>query len=58
MAQEKTVKIEDGQFSFWGIGNGNDDPWDTLHAHFQRESRKDGGYVEETTQTGKAAPSK
>lgn len=52
------MKSEDTQYSFWGIGNGNDDPWDVLHAHFEKEARRDGGIVEESTTTGTAAPAK
>lgn len=53
-----TTFIEKDQFNFWGIGGNNDDPWDTLHAHFEKLSRTDGRYVEESTTTGKGSPAK
>lgn len=56
--KKEAKKSDSKQFNFWGIGGTSDDPWDTLHAYFEEQARKDGRVVEETTATGKGSPAK
>ncbi len=49
-----TMEKNSDQYSFWGLHN--EDPWDALHAHFEKQSRDDDAVVEEVRITGKAKP--
>lgn len=48
---------ENSGYFFWGVGRGGNlsDLWDSLHAHFEKQARKDDGRVEESYEQGRSA---